>query len=66
VLPPGVLAALHRISPLLALLAVDIVVAGFVIAGSVAVFGTGYLRLRAGPDVPLSVRARRRWRQFRR
>jgi len=66
VLPPGVLAALHRADPLVALLAVDIVVAGFVVAGAVAVFGTGDLRLRPGTDVPLRVRLRRRWRQFRR
>ena len=50
----------------LALLAVDTVVAVFVVTGGVAVFGTGYFRMRATPNVPLSVRARRRWRQFRR
>ncbi|WP_276258737.1 signal peptidase I [Haloglomus litoreum] len=66
VLPPGLLAALHRVDPLLALLAVDTVVAGFVVTGGVAIFGTGYFRMRATPNVPLSVRARRRWRQFRR
>jgi len=66
VLPPGVLAALHRVDPLLALLAVDIVVAGVIVAGGIAVFGTGYFRLRSGPGVPLGTRVRRRWRRFRR
>ena len=66
VLPPRLLLALHSVHPLLALLAVDLVVAAFVIAVAVGVFGTGYLRVRPSPDVPLKVRIQRRLRRYRR
>lgn len=59
-LPPRVLGGLHAIHPLVALLAVDAVVAAFVVSASVAVFGTGHLRLRSGPETPLATRLRRR------
>ena len=61
-LPPRVVAALHAIHPLLALLAVDAVVTAFVVSASVAVFGTGHLRLRSGDDLPVLTRLRRRFR----
>lgn len=61
VLPASVLVALHSLHPLLALVAVDVVVGAFVLAIALAVFGTGQLRLRSGPKtVPLKVRVRRR------
>jgi signal peptidase len=62
ILPRQVLLGLHSVHPWLALLAVDVVVALFVITVSVAVFGAGYLRMRPGPDVPLRVRVERRLR----
>jgi signal peptidase len=65
VLPPTILAALHEVHPLVALLVVDLVVASFVVAVALAVFGTGYLRMRSRPDVPLKIRLRRRLRRFR-
>ena len=65
-LPRGVLEFLHDVHPSLALLAVEVTVATFVVTASVVVFGTGYLRIRSGPGVPLRVRLRRRWRRFRR
>jgi signal peptidase len=49
VLPPAVVGALHAVHPLVALLAIDLVVAAFVLAVAVGVFGTGQLRLRSGP-----------------
>jgi len=49
VLPPAVVGTLHAVHPLVALLAVDLVVAAFVLAVAVGVFGTGQLRLRSGP-----------------
>jgi len=61
VLPPALLLALHSVHPLLALLAVDLVVAAFVITVAVGIFGTGYLRVRPSPTVPLKVRLRRRF-----
>ncbi len=61
-LPPRVVAALHSIHPLLALLAVDAVVGAFVVSASVAVFGTGHLRLRSRGDRSLATRLRRRLR----
>lgn len=61
-LPPRLIAELHAIHPLVALLAVDAVVAAFVVSASVAVFGTGHLRLRPGPRTPLATRLRRRLR----
>lgn len=66
ILPQSVLLALHSIHPWLALLAVDIVAALFVITLAVGIFGTGYLRIRPSPDVPLRVRIERRLRRFRR
>jgi signal peptidase len=60
VLPAGLVAALHSVHPLLALAAVDAVVAAFVLAIAVGVFGTGQLRLRSGTSIPLKVRVRRR------
>ena len=60
VLPPALLVVLHSIHPLVALLAVDFVVALFVVAISIAVFGTGHLRIRSGPDLPLKTKLRRR------
>ncbi|PSP83445.1 signal peptidase I [Halobacteriales archaeon QS_1_68_17] len=63
VLPEGIILWLHRIHPLVALLAVDAVVALFVVSASVLFFGTGYLRIRSGPDhVSLRERLRRRLR----
>jgi signal peptidase len=65
VLPTEVLVALHSVHPLLGVLAVDVVVAMFVLAIAVAVFGTGNLRLRSGGgNVPVKVRLRRRLRQW--
>lgn len=65
VLPPAVVAGLHAVHPLLALLAVDLVVAAFVLAAGVAVFGTGQLRLRTPPaHVPVATRLRRRLREW--
>ena len=64
VLPPRVIAGLHAIHPVAALIAVDLVVAAFVLATGRAIFGTGHLRMRTGPDhVPLTVRLRRRFRR---
>jgi len=61
VLPPGVIGALHDLHPLLALLAVDLVIGGFVVLVGVAFLGTDDLRIRRrGADVPLTVRLRRR------
>lgn len=66
VLPPGLIAALHQVHPLLALAAVDAVVALFVLGIFLAYFGTGMVRYRSGPDhVPASTRLRRRLRRFR-
>jgi signal peptidase len=65
VLPPALLVALHSVHPLLALLAVDLVLAAFVITVAVGIFGTGYLRVRQSPDVPLTVRIERRLRRYR-
>jgi signal peptidase len=65
VLPPGVVAGLHAVHPLVALLVVDLVIAAFVLALGIAVFGTGQLRLRAGPShVPLRTRLDRRMRKW--
>lgn len=64
ILPRSVLLALHSIHPWLALLAVDLVVATFVVTVAIAVFGTGTLRVRSGPDVPLRVRVERRLRRY--
>ena len=64
VLPPRVLAGLHAIHPVAAIVAVDLVVAAFVLVVGRAVFGTGHLRMRSGPDhVPLSIRLKRRFRR---
>ena len=64
VLPPGVIAALHGVHPLLAIAAVDLVVALFVLAVFFAAFGRGLARFRAGPDhVPTRTRLRRRLRR---
>ena len=64
VLPPRVLAGLHAIHPIAALVAVDLVVAALVLATGRAIFGTGHLRMRTAPDhVPLAVRLRRRFRR---
>lgn len=60
VLPVSVLGALHSIHPLVALLAVDLVVALFIVTIGIAVFGTGYLRIRSSPAIPLKVRIRRK------
>ena len=65
VLPRSVLLALHSLHPWLALLAVDLVVALFVVTVAVGIFGTGYLRVRPGADVPLKVRVERQLRRFR-
>ncbi|QLD88815.1 S26 family signal peptidase [Natronomonas salina] len=62
ILPQSVLLALHSVHPWLALLALNLVVAALVVTLAVAVFGTGYLRIRPGPDVPLKVRLERRFR----
>lgn len=64
-LPPAVLAALHGVHPLIALLAVDLVIVLFVVAVVVAIFGSGYLRVRPGPEVPLRVKVYRRLRRWR-
>jgi signal peptidase len=65
ILPAGLLAALHSVHPLLGVVAVDVVVAAFVMAVAVAVFGTGQLRLRTGANsVPTRVRLRRRVQQW--
>lgn len=65
VLPPEVVAGLHAVHPLLAVLAVDLVVAAFVLAAGVAVFGTGQLRLRTPPaHVPAGTRLRRHVRKW--
>lgn len=64
VLPTEVLVALHSVHPLVALVAVDLVVAAFVVAFAVGVFGTGQLRIRQGASaIPLRVRLRRRLRK---
>jgi signal peptidase len=64
VLPPGVIAALHSVNPLLALAAVDLVVALFVLAVFFAAFGRGLVRFRSGPNhVPARTRLRRRFRR---
>lgn len=66
VVPPLILMALHALHPLLALLAVNVVVASFVVAVSVSIFGTGYLRFRSRPtQIPVRIRVRRRLRRFR-
>jgi signal peptidase len=62
ILPRSVLLALHSVHPWLALLALNLVVAGFTVTVAIAVFGTGYLRLRPRPDVPLKVRLERKLR----
>jgi signal peptidase len=62
VLPRRLILALHSVHPLMALFAVDVVVAAFVVTVAVGVFGTGYLRMRSGADVPLRVRVERRVR----
>lgn len=64
ILPVGVLGALHSIHPLVALLAVDLVVASFIVTVGIAIFGTGFLRMRSSPNVPLKVRIRRKLRRF--
>ena len=64
ILPVGVLAALHSIHPLVALLAVDLVVALFIVTVGIGIFGTEYFRLRSSPNVPLKVRLRRKLRRF--
>ena len=65
VLPTAVVVALHSVHPLLALAAVDLVVAALVLAMAVAVFGTGQLRIRSGPrSTPLGIRVRRRVRHW--
>lgn len=65
VLPPGVIEAIHDVHPILALLVVDLVIAGMVVLAGVALLGTEDLRLRSvGSEAPLSVRLRRtvtRW-----
>lgn len=61
VLPPALLVALHAVHPLLAVLAVDVVVGLFVVAVSVAVFGTGHVRMRSTQKVPFRTRLRRRF-----
>ena len=65
-LPPTLLVALHSIHPVIAIMAIDVAIALFVVAGFVAFFGTGYLRMRPGPDVPLRIRIERKWRRLRR
>jgi signal peptidase len=64
VLPVGVLGVLHSIHPLVALLAVDLVVALFIVTIGIAVFGTGYFRVRSSPAIPLKVRIRRKLRRL--
>jgi signal peptidase len=65
VLPAEVLAWLHSLHPLFALAVVDAIVAAFVFALAIAVFGTGQLRLRpSGGSVPLGIRLRRRVRRW--
>ena len=64
VLPSRLLVALHSLHPWLAVLAVDAALALVVVAGAFAVFGTGYLRMRPGPDVPLRVRIERKVRRW--
>lgn len=62
VLPPALLVVLHAIHPLVAVLAVDVVIGLFVVALSVAVFGTGHVRIRSGRDLPLKTNLRRRFK----
>lgn len=63
-LPTSVLLWLHALHPLLALLAVDVVVALFVVTAAVGIFGTHDLRFRPGSDVPLRIRIERQLRQY--
>jgi len=65
VLPPGVIHALHDVHPMLALLVIDLVIAGLVVLAGVAVLGTDDLRIRSrSSDRSVSERFRRavgRW-----
>ncbi len=64
VLPPSVLLSLHAVSPAFTLLAINAIVGGIVVAISVALFGTGHLRMRSpGSNVPPIVRIRRKLRR---
>ena len=47
VLPPSLIASLHHIHPLVALLAINLTVASVVLAVSISTIGTGRLRLRS-------------------
>ncbi len=64
VLPPTVIAALHSIHPLVALLTINVVIAGGGLLAIVVLFGTGDIRLRSGKDVPLMYRLRRKLRKW--
>ena len=64
VLPPSLIAALHSIHPLVALLTINVVVAAGGLAAIVGLFGTGDIRLRSSSDVPLTYRLRRKLRKW--
>ena len=61
VLPPSVLAWLHGIHPFVAIGAVNVVIVGVAVGLILALYGRGDLRIRrAGSNVPLSTRLKRR------
>lgn len=64
VLPPTLIAALHAIHPVVALLTIDLVIATAGVLAIAALFGTGDIRLRSGKDVPLAYRLRRKLRKW--
>ncbi len=64
VLPRSVLLTLHAMHPYVAMFVVDLVAAVFVVSIALAVFGTGYLRVRPSPDVPIGIRLSRRLRRL--
>ena len=61
VLPPSVIGSLHGVHPLVALLAINVVLIGAVLLVVGRFFGFGILRLRLGKNINLRTRIRRKF-----